>query len=153
MQLTSHTDYALRTLMVLGLSYPAKVRTVDICEAFEISDNHLAKVVQTLAHCGYVLTSRGKDGGVRLGRAPEDINIGEVVRNVESDLGVVPCLRAGGQECFITPVCSLMAILRDATERFVMHLDQFSLSDLLKGMGSGPEPLRHRLVKRLPMLG
>ncbi len=152
MHLTSHTDYALRTLLVLAQSFPHKVKTSDICATFEISDNHLAKVVQNLSRLGYVETVRGKGGGVRLDCEPEAINLGRLVRELEPDMGVVPCLRDGGQECFITPVCSLKPVLRDATEAFLAHLGQFSLADVLKGTGKGPAPLRRRLGQRLAVL-
>ncbi len=152
MHLTSHTDYALRTLLVLALSSPEKVTTPEICATFEISENHLAKVVQSLARLGYVETIRGKEGGVRLARPPEHINLGTAVRNLESDLGVVPCLRTGGEECFITPVCSLKPILRDATESFLRHLDEFTLADVLRGTGRGTHPLKRRLAERLSIL-
>ncbi len=152
MHLTSHTDYALRTLLVLALSAPEKVTTKEICITFQISENHLAKVIQHLARLGYVETLRGKTGGVRLARPPEDINLGAAVRQLETELGVVPCLRTGGEECFITPVCSLKPILRDATEIFLQHLDQFTLADVLRGTGRGPAPLTRRLAQRLTVL-
>ena len=152
MHLTAHTDYALRTLLVLGLSFPEKVTTAEICATFQISENHLAKVVQNLARLGYVETIRGKDGGLRLAQAAEHINVGMLVRQLERDLGVVPCLRADGEECFITPVCSLKHILREATESFLKHLDQFTLVDLLPGVGRGTNPLKRRLAERLLIL-
>lgn len=152
MHLTTHTDYALRTLLVLGVSAPEKVRTSEIGEVFDISEHHLVKVIQNLARFGYVETSRGKDGGVRLIRAPEAINVGQVVREMESDLGVVPCLRKDGQECFITPVCGLKGILRDATDAFLSHLDAFTLDQLLVGMGKGKNSLQKRLGARLSLV-
>jgi Rrf2 family transcriptional regulator, nitric oxide-sensitive transcriptional repressor len=152
MHLTSHTDFALRTLLVLALCAPEKVTTSEICGAFEISENHLAKVIQHLARLGYVETIRGKEGGVRLARPPQGINLGTAVRELESELGVVPCLRAGGEECFITPVCSLKPILKDATETFLKHLDQFTLADVCRGNGRGAQPLKRRLAQRLTIL-
>ncbi len=152
MHLTSHTDYALRTLLILAHSSPNKIKTSDVCATFEISENHLAKVVQSLSRLGYVETIRGKDGGIRLGCAPESIILGRVVRELEPDMGVVPCLRDGGEECFITPVCSLKPVLKDATEAFLSHLDQFSLANILEGIGRGSAPLRRRLGQRLAVL-
>ncbi len=152
MHLTTHTDYALRTLMVLALSSPEKVKTAEICDTFEISANHLAKVIQHLARLGYVETMRGKEGGVRLAVAPGSINLGSAVRALEKDLGVVPCLRARGEECFITPACSLKPILRDATESFLQHLEKFTLADVMRGTGRGARPLQRRLAERLPIL-
>jgi Rrf2 family transcriptional regulator, nitric oxide-sensitive transcriptional repressor len=151
MHLTTHTDYALRTLMVLGVCAPRKIKTSEIGEVFQISENHLVKVIQHLAQLGYVETLRGKEGGVRLAREPYEINIGQVVRLTESDLGVVPCLREGGQECFITPVCALKGVLNEATEAFLHHLDAITLADLLKGVGQGRTALERRLGQRMSL--
>ena len=123
MQLTSHTDYALRVLMVLGAAAPFKVRTAQIGEMFDISEHHLVKIIQNLARHGYVETVRGKAGGVRLARCASDINVGQVVREMEAELGVVPCLQREGAECFITPVCGLKVALAQATSAFLSSFD------------------------------
>jgi len=151
MHLTTHTDYALRTLMVLGVCAPEKVRTADIGALFDISEHHLVKVIQNLARHGYVETVRGKDGGVRLARSPSDINVGQVVREMETDLGVVACLQRGGQECFITPVCGLKGVLEQATNAFLAQLDRVTLDQLLV-TGQGRSSLRHRVAQGLSQL-
>lgn len=153
MQLTSHTDYALRVLMVLGVSAPEKVRTTEIGEMFNISEHHLVKIIQNLARHGYVETMRGKTGGVRLARSARDINVGQVVREMEAELGVVPCLQNDGAECFITPVCALKVALQQATLAFLAHLDDVTLDQLLRGSrGSGRAALHNTFATRLPRL-
>ncbi len=153
MQLTSHTDYALRSLMVLGVCAPEKVRTSEIAEMFEISEHHLVKIIQNLSRHGYVETVRGKSGGVQLARCASEINIGQVVRKMEAELGVVPCLQQGGAECFITPVCGLKTVLRQATAAFLSHLDDVTLDQLLVGTRAGGRSALHNsLATRLPQL-
>lgn len=152
MHLTSHTDFAIRTLMVLGVCAPKKVRTSEIGGAFQISEHHLVKVIQNLARHGYVETIRGKEGGVRLARSAKEINLGQVVRDLETDLGVVPCLQKNGEECFITPVCELKGVLKRATDAFLQELDQVTLDQLLKGVGRGHSPLKKRFGTRLEQL-
>ena len=153
MHLTSHTPFALRCLMVLGLAAPERVKTRSIHEAFEISEHHLVKVVQTLARLGYVETVRGQDGGVRLVRDPSDITVGRVVREVETDMGVVPCLRSDGEECFITPVCGLKHVLHDATQAFLQHLDGVTLEHLLgDARQRGTSKLKKKLGQRIQLL-
>jgi Rrf2 family transcriptional regulator, nitric oxide-sensitive transcriptional repressor len=132
MQLTTFTDYALRTLMALGAVAPDKLTVGQLSEAYGISAHHLLKVVNELAALGYVETIRGPAGGARLAKAPGEIRIGTLVRQVEPDLGVVPCLRAGEAACVIAPVCRLKRVLREATEHFVAELDQHTLADLLE---------------------
>lgn len=132
MQLTAFTDYSLRTLMGLGAVAPEKLTVAQLSEAYNISGHHLLKVVSELASLGYVETLRGKAGGARLARRPEDICIGTVVRQVEPDFGVVPCLRSGEAPCVVAPACRLKRALANATEQFLAELDRHTLADLLE---------------------
>lgn len=132
MQLTAFTDYALRTLMALGTVAPEKITVAQLSEAYGISVHHLLKVVNELAALGYVETIRGQGGGARLAKSPGQIRIGDVVRQMEPDLGVVPCLRTGEPACIIAPVCRLKRVLADATSRFLTELDSHTLADLLE---------------------
>ena len=132
MQLTTHTDYALRTLIILGLNAPDKLTIREISRAYGISENHLVKVVGRLTSLGYVSTTRGKDGGARLAQDPSTIDLGKVVRDVEPELGVVVCLREGAsQPCVIGPACKLRSVLHEATEQFLATLSRYSLADVL----------------------
>ena len=154
MHLTSHSDYALRILLVLGASYPELSTIREIGQAFDISEHHLAKVVQTLAQAKIVETIRGKDGGMRLAVSPDKINLGHVLRHTESDFGVVPCLKNGGTECFISPVCGLKSVLAEATQHFIRHLEQYHLSDFIRKDRAFPPDkkadLESVLSRRLP---
>ena len=132
MQLTQYTDFGLRTLIALAINPGERLTVTEISSAYGISRNHLVKVVARLAELGYVETVRGKGGGVRLARAPGGIRLGEVVRNMEAELGVVECLEADGGKCVITPACRLKSVLRDATDRFLDCLDEYTLADAVK---------------------
>lgn len=132
MQLTTYTDYALRTLMALAVVAPEKLTVGQVSAGYGISQHHLLKVVQQLSALGYLETIRGKSGGARLAKAPQQIRIGTVVRQVEPDLGLVSCLRSGDAPCTIAPVCRLQRILRDATEHFLAELDAYTLLDLIQ---------------------
>lgn len=143
MQLTTHTDYALRTLIALGLRSPNKATAAEIGDAYGISTNHLLKVIQRLAELGYVETQRGKSGGVWLAQLPEQIVVGKVVRELESDLGVVACLRQGSEPCVIDGACRLRGALSAATTAFLMVLDGYTLADVLKP--------RAKLLQLLPL--
>ncbi len=132
MQLTAYTDYTLRTLIGLGTVAPDKVTVGQLSDAYGISVHHLLKIVTGLAALGYVETVRGKAGGARLAKPPEEIRIGTVVRQVEADLGVVPCLRSGEAPCVIVPACRLKLVLASATEQFLSELDRHTLADLLE---------------------
>jgi Rrf2 family nitric oxide-sensitive transcriptional repressor len=142
MQLTTYTDYTLRTLIGLGAVAPDKLTMGQLSDAYGISVHHLLKVVNELAALGYVETLRGKAGGARLAKDPADICIGTVVRQVEPELGAVPCLRKGEAPCVIAPACRLKRILSKATDQFLDELDRHTLADLL-----APRAQLQRLLK------
>ena len=119
MYLTQHTDYGLRVL----------VYTATIAETYNISKSHLMKVVTSLVKGGFLVSVRGKGGGLRLADNPENINIGAVVRHLEP-MQVVECM-GDNNECLITPSCRLTGIITGAIKAFFSHLDQYSLQDLL----------------------
>jgi Rrf2 family nitric oxide-sensitive transcriptional repressor len=130
--LTQYTDFALRTLIALAISPDERATVSQISRAYGISRHHLVKVAGRLAELGYVETTRGKGGGMRLARRPQRIGMGDVVRAMEAELGVVECLTAGGGACVIAPACRLKTMLHGATNRFLEELDQYTLADVLK---------------------
>ena len=131
MRLTLHTDYALRVLTQVGLN-DGKLTTIkEIAQTFGISKAHLMKVVNDLSQKGYLVTVRGRNGGIRLMRQPRAINIAQVVRDTENQLDVIGCLEHKGY-CPIERVCVLRGALRKATEAFLAVLDARTLADLIK---------------------
>jgi Rrf2 family nitric oxide-sensitive transcriptional repressor len=126
MKLTRYTDYAMRVLIHLGSSDDRLSSIAEIARAYDISQNHLMKVVQDLGHAGFVETVRGRSGGIRLGRLPMDINLGELVRHTEAGFDLVDC-----SACMIAPACTLPRVLAEATRAFLGVLDRYTLADLL----------------------
>ena len=130
MHLKRYTDYSLRVLVYLGLHPDRLVTISEIANTFNISKNHLMKVVKDLVAAGFIQSVKGKFGGLRLGRAPDMVNIGAVVRHMESDFALVECL-GDHNTCRILPGCSLKPILLNAGERFLETLDAYTLADVL----------------------
>ncbi|MFU8832625.1 MAG: Rrf2 family transcriptional regulator [Wenzhouxiangella sp.] len=130
MRVTRYTDYSLRVLIYLALRESDRTTIRQISDAYGISKNHLMKVVQQLAALGYIESMRGVGGGLNLARPAHQIAIGEVVRHMEPDLGLVECMRPGN-ECIITPACKLRMMLGKARESFLGTLDEYSLLDIL----------------------
>jgi Rrf2 family nitric oxide-sensitive transcriptional repressor len=130
MRLTTFSDYSMRVMMYLGTKRDRLVTIFEIAQAYNISENHLMKVVHQLALSGYVETIRGKNGGLRLARDPVMINIGELIRNSEGETGVLPCLDTANV-CSIQPSCRLMGILSEAQNALFDTLEKYTLEDLL----------------------
>ena len=79
MQLSKFTDYAFRALIYLAKN-PEENATVDIlAERLEISSHHLKKVINKLAKTEYIISTKGRNGGLKLGLPPEEINLGKVL--------------------------------------------------------------------------
>jgi Rrf2 family nitric oxide-sensitive transcriptional repressor len=112
----------------------------EIARRYGISRNHLAKVAQGLQAEGLIHTFRGRGGGMRLARPPEDIVVGEVVRRFEHLDSFVGCF-AAGNGCVVNGLCALKPALSGAVEAFLSHLDGYRLSDLV--------PDRPAFVERL----
>jgi Rrf2 family nitric oxide-sensitive transcriptional repressor len=132
MQLTNYTEYALRVLIFLGTLEPGEKTSIkEISQTFSISENHLSKIVYELGKLGFIETIRGRNGGIRLAKSPEEIRIGAVVRQTEDNLSLVECFAGHGNHCVITPVCQLKHVLHEALEAFLHVLDSYTLEDLL----------------------
>lgn len=130
MQLTKFTDYSLRVLIYLGLKRDSELASVkQISALFDLSNNHIVKVVHQLGKLGYLNTQRGKGGGISLARAPKEINLGVLIRELENRLDAVEC--GGDNPCRILPHCKLKAALAEAVNAYLKVLDGYTLDDLL----------------------
>ena len=129
MRLTSFTDFALRALMRLASEPARSFATTEIAAEFNISRNHLAKVVRDLADGGFIATQRGAGGGFSLARPAQSITVGEVVRALEGPHALVECFRDDGGSCVLTPRCRLKARLAAAREAFMRELDATTLAE------------------------
>lgn len=131
MKLTSFTDYTLRVLMYLALE-PDKLSTIQgIAQAYDISENHLMKVVHHLAKTGVVESLRGKGGGIRLALPAEKIRIGQIVKEAEGSQPIVECF-SDHDTCCITPNCKLAGVLARAFTALYDSLDQYTLADMVE---------------------
>jgi Rrf2 family nitric oxide-sensitive transcriptional repressor len=131
-RLTVYTDYSLRVLMFLALKGDGLATIAEVAKAYGISKNHLMKVAYQLGLAGYVETVRGKGGGLRLARRPQDIVLGKVVRHTEPDMALVPCFAPDDTSCTIFPSCALHGALAGARDAFLAALDRHTLADLVR---------------------
>ncbi|MFV0476942.1 MAG: RrF2 family transcriptional regulator [Parahaliea sp.] len=132
MRITRHTDYAFRVLMFVALKEGDTATISEIAESYGISRHHLTKVVNRLHQKGHLVATRGKNGGLTLPCPPEDINVGEVFRDMESELAVVECMD-DPHMCVLSNCCELMRLFAGASSAFMTYLDRYTLRDLLPG--------------------
>ena len=124
MQLTQHTDFGLRLLIVL-----ARKGSVVSLPAFSaeqgLSYHHVAKVAQALVHDGFATSQRGRSGGIALARPASEIGVGDVVRKLERGMRLADCAR-----CALKADCALSSVLAEALEAFLGVLDRYTLADV-----------------------
>lgn len=157
MRLTTYTDYALRTLMYLAVNRERLVTIQDIATLHGISKNHLTKVVHHLGQIGMVTTVRGRNGGLRLGWEPADINIGAVVRQTETDFHMAECFHRENNRCVYASACVLEDVLGAATAAYLKVLDGVTLENLIRktsGHPQGAEPVQTiQFYPKVPLAG
>jgi Rrf2 family transcriptional regulator, nitric oxide-sensitive transcriptional repressor len=132
MRLAQHSDYAFRMLIHAALRAPGLTTVRDVARDFDLSIAHLQKVAQTLANHGYIETVRGRSGGLRLAKAPEQIRLSKVLAVTEPDFQIVPCMDSEGGSCPIYDPCILRTALSQATSAFLGELDNWTLADLVE---------------------
>jgi Rrf2 family nitric oxide-sensitive transcriptional repressor len=133
MRLTTLTDFSLRLLIQLALRPTGRATIAEVAQAYAISENHLMKVAHQLGQAGLVRTLRGRGGGLELAKPAQEITAGEVVRQMEPDMALVPCF--AGASCAILPACRLKQALHSAREAFLAVLDSTTLADLAQPEG------------------
>ncbi|WP_299810916.1 Rrf2 family transcriptional regulator [uncultured Roseibium sp.] len=140
MRLSQASDFALRILMVAGQSDDPQT-VGGLTERLGLAHSHVMKIVAHLAKGGYLETTRGRGGGIRLAKEPAAIRIGDVVRLMEPDLGVVACLKPEPTTCAFLPRCALKGAMARAAEAFIDSLNTQTLETILAGtqIASMPE--------------
>lgn len=142
MQISLFSDYALRTLIYLALHPDRRVTLQELANAYDVSLDHLRKVVHRLAVLGYIDSRRGRNGGLQLALPPGEILAGEVIAAMETTTTAIDCQ---GRNCRIVGVCQLQGALGQALNRFYEELNRYTLADLTSQ--------RNRLLARLPAAG
>lgn len=143
MRLTQLTDYAMRLLIYLA-QHPQRLCTIaEVAGSYRISEAHLMKVTHQLGRAGWIATTRGNGGGIRLAREPHDIVVGDVVRSMEPDFFVVECFSAGNS-CMLTGTCKLTGVMDGALRSFMQYLNGHTLADILPGP---PDPAATQVIR------
>ena len=131
MQLSKFTDYAFRSLIYLAKN-SAENATVDkLAEDLEISTHHLKKVINKLAKTDYIISTKGRNGGLKLGLEPEEINLGKVLLITEENLNLVECMNEPQKCPLIKEECKLKAIISKSLFSFVNEMSQYTLKDMI----------------------
>ncbi|HLS50663.1 MAG TPA: Rrf2 family transcriptional regulator [Burkholderiaceae bacterium] len=138
MRLTQHTDYAMRLLMYLG-QHPDRLCTIaEVAGVYNISVPHLMKITHRLGQQGWIETVRGKNGGMRLAHPADSIRLGDVIRDTENDFNLVECFDAETSTCLLQDMCHMSHVIAAALQKFMQHLDQYTLADIIPAKSISP---------------
>ena len=131
MKLTSHTNYAIRMLMFCA-SKQELARVNEIAEFYDLPEKFLFKILGGLTANGFMLTVRGRNGGIKLARPAEEISLGEVIRKMEENFEMAECFKEGEITCPLVATCGLNGALSRALAAFFEVMDEYSIADLTK---------------------
>lgn len=130
MQLTIFTDYGLRSMMFLA-AHPERLCNVrEIADHYGISYHHLVKVVHKLSCLGYVESTKGKGGGIRLADPADKLRLGDLVCALEPHMHIVECFDRDTNTCRITKNCQLKHCLMAAHKAFIVSLNGHTLAQI-----------------------
>ena len=130
MRLTRQTNYAIRILMYCETNKGRLSRVSEIAGAYGVSELFLFKILQPLVEHGLVETVRGRNGGIRLGRAADTITLFDVVRVTEDNFSLADCFERESA-CPLVNDCGLSGALREALDAFFTVLSRHTIAELV----------------------
>lgn len=129
MRLSLFTDNSLKVLMYVATHTEHRCTRIEVADYFDLSVEHLRKVIHQLNLLGYLNTFSGRSGGIELASDAKNINLGKVIRHTENQIAMFDCET---QNCRLLPSCSLNNILYQAQEAFFKELEKHTLGSLLE---------------------
>ena len=131
MRITKRTNIAIRLLMYCAANPDRLVTKAEIASCCNISENHLAQVINQLSQLDFLATQRGRNGGMSLARSANEIRIGDVFRHIEGGLPLAECFADADNTCPLSSACRLKVALADAAAAFYASLDNITLDSLI----------------------
>lgn len=137
MKLSKKGEYALRSLINLGLAAEAGrslVQVSELAESDQMPIKFLEQIVQALKEAGMVESVRGKFGGYRLAKSASEITIGTVIRLIDGPLAPIGCVSQTAYEKCTCPDeehCGLRMLMLDVRNAIAGILDRYTLADVV----------------------
>ena len=138
MLISTRGRYALRVLVDMAEHQPEGYMTLrEVAQRQDISEKYLEAIVKDLVKSGILVGVRGKGGGYRLCRPPEQINVGDVLRRMEGSLAPVACLEEGAAPCARAAECRTLEFWRGLDDVIRRYTDGFTVADLMRRAQDG----------------
>lgn len=131
MNLSKFSDYSFRALIYLAKNQDKLCTVEEVADYLKISEHHLKKIVQKLGKTEYIQSSKGRNGGLKLGLNPKDINLGSILRITEDNLTLVECFSDDKCTCNLTDACKLKVVFDNSLNSFINELSKYTLEDII----------------------
>lgn len=131
MQLSKFTDYTFRVLIYMAAHQEELCTVEQLATKLEASEHHLKKVIHKLAKTDYLISIKGRSGGLKLGLPPEEINLGEVLKITEDNLTIIECIKHETTCSFMTGECKLKGIIHQSLDKFIEEFSKYTLQDIM----------------------
>ncbi len=132
MKLTQQTNYAIRILMYCARNQSGLSQVANIASAYSISQPFVFKILKPLIHNGFIQSVRGRNGGIRLAMAQQQITIADVVRVTEDNFALAECFDSPDTNCPLVNNCTFNAALNEALDAFFQVLESYTIADLVQ---------------------
>lgn len=138
MLISTRGRYALRVMVDLA-EHPTEgyVPLREIARRQEISEKYLETIIKLLVRAKLLSGVRGKGGGYKLNRAPEQYTVGEVLRLTEESLAPVTCLEASADVCPRALNCRTLPVWKGLDQVINEYLDSITIADLAHSCDAG----------------
>ncbi len=125
--------YALRVMIELALSDPAEyIKLSTIAERQEISEKYLESIIVILSKAGLVDAVRGKGGGYKLNRRPDEYSVYEILKLTESSLAPVACVECETNTCERAMSCRTLPMWEGLNKVIKDYLTDYTLDKLIE---------------------
>lgn len=131
MQLSKFSDYAFRALMFLALNNDKLCNIEEMASKLEISEHHLKKIINKLAKTDYITSIKGRNGGIKLGKSPSEINLGDILKITEDNLNIVQCFKTKENCPYFSEKCKLREIINNSLLQFFNEFSKYTLADVI----------------------
>ena len=132
MMISTKGRYALRVMADLAAHKDGYISLSDIAKRQEVSLKYLEAIIASLNKAGFVESLRGKSGGYKLSRRPEEYNLREILEATEGEIVPVNCAcLTKGEECKRSGLCPSLPVWQKLDKLIYDYLDSVSLSDLI----------------------
>lgn len=138
MWVSRRTDYATRAVLALAIADGGPMTRQELARRTAVPQSVLEQVMPVMRKAGIIRSERGRYGGYRLNKPPEEITLERIVRLFQGQLAPLPCAtRHEPEPCPLMPACSLLDVWQEVRDATIAILNQTTFADLAKRAG-GP---------------